>query len=311
MELRQIRYFVKAVELGSITRAALDLGIAQSAVSLQISQLESELSVRLLQRNPRGVSATEAGNAFLREAYVILRHAERAICNSQQSRLMGAVTVGFAPASTPVIGLPLLRAMRARYPDIRLHVVESLSGHLSSMLDNRQLDIALLFNPKQSIHWNAVPLLEQKLYLISAHDFLPLQARTDRLSVRDLRDIPLLLPTPSNGLRNTIDAACIRAGFQPQIAAEIDCLSLLMDAVYTGLGATVQPWAAMGRYADAQRQLHLGEIDDPQLRHTYSLCSLYDEELSGAALRVRSVLKECLADLVEEGKWVGATLIVD
>lgn len=309
MELRQIRYFVRVVELGSITRAALDMGVAQSAVSLQISQLESELSVRLLQRHSRGISATDAGNAFLREAYVILRHTERAICNSQQSRLMGAVTVGLAPASAPVISLPFLRAMHEQCPGIRLHLVESLSGHLTSMLDSRQLDIAILFNPKQSVHWNVMPLLKQKLYLISRHDAIPPHATSGRLRVHHLKNIPLLLPTRSHGLRSMIDAACVRAGFEPQIRAEIDSLPILMDAVYNGFGATVQPWAAMGRYADSLDTLHLAEILDPQLRHTNSLCSLYDDELSGAALRTRAVLKECITSLVSQGKWIGATLV--
>lgn len=309
MELRQVRYFVRVVELGSITRAALDLGIAQSAVSLQISQLESELSVRLLHRNSTGVVPTEAGLAFLREAYVILRHTERAIANSQRSRLMGEVTVGFAPASTPVLSVPFIRTMRERYPDIKLHIVESLSGHLTRMLDNRQLDVALLFNPKRSVHWNATPLVEQKLYLISQRNSVHPDARAGKLSVRQLKDVPLLLPTATHGLRTLIDAACMRAGFQPQLIAEIDSLPILMDAVYNGIGSTVQPWAAMARYANTDQRLNLTEIADPKLRHTNSLCSLYDEELSGAALRVRSTLKECVTSLVKQGHWKGATLI--
>ena len=64
MELRQLRYFVRIVELGSMSRAALDLDMVQSALSQQISRLESELSTRLLQRTPRGVIPTEAGQAF-------------------------------------------------------------------------------------------------------------------------------------------------------------------------------------------------------------------------------------------------------
>ena len=64
MELRQLRYFVRSVELGSRGRAALDLDMVQSALSQQISRLESELSTRLLQRTPRGVVPTEAGQVF-------------------------------------------------------------------------------------------------------------------------------------------------------------------------------------------------------------------------------------------------------
>jgi len=309
MELRQIRYFTRVVELGSITRAALDLGVAQSAVSLQLSRLESELSVRLLRRTPRGVITTEAGAAFLREAQLVLRHAEQAIRSSQESRLIGRVSVGLAPASAPVLTMPFMQAMRHRHPEIRLHLVESLSGHLAGMLDNRQLDFAVLFNPKSTPHWNARPLLEQKLYLISPSQQVHPRARAAVLPLRHLEDIPLILPTSTHGLRNIIDAACMRAGFRPRVEAEIDSLSMLMDAVYNGLGATVQPWATLGRYSDASTRFHLAEIDDPELCHTNSLCSLYDEELSAAALRTRRVLQDCVAELVNQGRWAGARLI--
>ncbi len=64
MELRQLRYFVKVVEVGSISRAALDLDLVQSALSQQITRLEGELSTRLLKRTPQGVTPTEAGVVF-------------------------------------------------------------------------------------------------------------------------------------------------------------------------------------------------------------------------------------------------------
>ena len=79
MELRQLRAFVRVVELGSISRAALDLNVVQSALSQQITKLESELSTRLLQRSPQGVTPTEAGVAFFREAQLTLRHAVQAV----------------------------------------------------------------------------------------------------------------------------------------------------------------------------------------------------------------------------------------
>ncbi|HEY9274897.1 LysR family transcriptional regulator, partial [Achromobacter sp.] len=79
MELRQLRYFVRVAELGSIGRAARELEVVASALSQQISRLESELATRLLVRTPRGVVPTPAGTAFLRQAQLTLRHAENAI----------------------------------------------------------------------------------------------------------------------------------------------------------------------------------------------------------------------------------------
>ena len=117
MELRQLRSFVCVVESGSISRAAFELGFAQSALSQQMTRLESELSTRLLHRTPQGVAATEAGLAFYREAQLTLRHAEQAMRAAKQARLTGTVTVGLAPTTASIMGIPFLAAMRESYPE--------------------------------------------------------------------------------------------------------------------------------------------------------------------------------------------------
>ena len=178
MELRQLRAFVRVVEVGSISRAAIDLNVVQSALSQQITKLESELSTRLLQRSPQGVTPTEAGVAFFREAQLTLRHAEQAIRAAQESRLSGTVSVGMAPTTAAVLGMPLMRALRERYPDVRLHMVESLSGHLTSMLNARQLDLAVLFDShllpspdlKTARRWSVMPLLEEDLFFYQCQE---------------------------------------------------------------------------------------------------------------------------------------------
>ncbi|MGV3573075.1 MAG: LysR substrate-binding domain-containing protein [Ramlibacter sp.] len=304
MELRQFRYFVRVVELGSMSRAALDLGVVQSALSQQISRLESELATRLLQRSSKGVVPTEAGLAFFREAQLTLRHADEASRAAQQSRLSGSVSVGLAPTTGSVLGLPLMQAMRERYPEVRLHIVESLSGHLSTMLNARQLDLAVLFDTHPARRWSVTPLLEEKLFLIAPR-------RSDakaRVRMAELKGLPLILNSGAHGLRSTLDAAFARARFKPVVAAEIDSLALLMDAVDAGLGCTIQPWAALGRFADAQERFQLSEIADAQVRRLNSLCSLSDDELSPAGLAARVVLAGCARELVQAGRWGGARL---
>ena len=308
MELRQLRYLVRVIELGSISRAALDLDLVQSALSQQISRLESELSTRLLQRSPKGVTPTEAGLAFFREAQLVLRHAEQAARAAQQSRLSGSVTVGMAPTTAAVLGLPLIRAMRERYPDVRLHMVESLSGHLTGMLNARQLDLAVLFDPHAGRRWSVMPLLEEKLFLIQSRRALvgkPLA----RISVSQLAGMPLILPTGVHGLRSTLESAFARAKCKPALVAEIDSLAMLMDAVDGGLGCTLQPWAAVSRFADAQERFHLTEITDTLARRVNSLCSLSDDELSPAGLAARVVLSDCAREAVRSGRWVGTRLV--
>ena len=306
MELRQLRYFARVVELGSMSRAALDLGVVQSSLSQQISRLESELSTRLLQRSAKGVTATEAGLAFFREAQLALRHADEASRAAQQSRLSGSVSVGLAPTTASVLGLPLMRVMRERYPEVRLHMVESLSGHLSAMLNARQLDLAVLFDTHPARRWSVTPLLEEKLFLIQARGAG--KALPARVALRNLRGVPLILPSGGHGLRSTLDAAFGRVRLKPDVVTEIDSLTMLMDAVTAGLGATIQPWAALGRFADAQERFQLAEIADPQATRLNALCSLSDDELSPAALAVRVALAACARELVEAGRWTGARL---
>lgn len=290
-----------------MSRAALDLDLVQSALSQQISRLESELSTRLLQRSSKGVVPTEAGLAFFREAQLTLRHAEQAVRAAQQSRLSGTVSVGLASTTAVVLGVPLMQAMRARYPDVRLHLVESMSGHLTSMLNARQLDLAVLFDTGVARRWSVMPLLEEKLYLMRPRTVgepsLPASTRMAQLD-----GVPLILPTGAHGLRSTLDAAFAQADIKPQLVAEVDSLSMLMDAVCAGLGSTVQPWAALGRVQNAAQRLQWAEITEAQVHRSNALCSLSDDELSPAALATRVVLADCARALVRSGAWEGTRL---
>lgn len=306
MELRQLRYFVKVCELRSMGRAAIELGVVTSALSQQISRLESELSTRLLQRASTGVTPTDAGVAFLQQAQLTLRHADEAVRAAQQARLSGHVSVGLAPTTASVLGMPLMQAMRERYPDIRLHLVESLSGNLGSMLQARQLDLAVLFETATPRRWSIEPLLYEKLFLIAAKS-LPQRPEGARVRLSQLAGVPLIMPSQGHGLRASLTTAFARARIEPRVVAEIDGLALLMDAVRAGLGATIQPGAAVAR----QPADHVVscQISDAHVSRRNVLVSLSDDELSPAALATRVVIADIARTLVRNGMWAGARLL--
>ena len=316
MELRQLRYFVRVVELGSMSRAALDLNLVQSALSQQITRLEGELATRLLHRTPRGVAPTEAGAAFFREARLTLRHAEQAVRVAQQARLSGTVTVGLAPTTSAALGLPLMQAMRARYPDVRLHMVEGMSGHLSAMLHARELDLAVLFDTRlhqaqlagRGQRWQIEPLLAEDLFLMRG---AAAPRPGPEIALAALGDEPLILPTGPHGLRSTLDTAFASVGVAPQVVLEVDSLAMVMAAVDAGLGSTIQPWAALGRYPDAGVRFQCARLTGAPVRRVNLLCSLSEEELSPTALAARVVLLDCVRALVGEGRWFGASLLAE
>lgn len=306
MELKQLRYFVRVAELGGFGRAAADLGLATSALSQQVSRLEGELATRLFSRTSAGVVLTDAGLAFMRQAQLVLRQADAAVQAAQQRRLSGSVSIGLAPTTGAVLGLPLMQAMRERYPDVKLHLVESLSGHLGTMLASRTIDLAVMFGADAGERFSVQPLVDERLFVIglAALDGMPTGRR---VRVERIASLPLILPSASHGLRRSIDAVFEQARIRPPVAVEIDSLALLMDAVRAGLGATIQPGAATARLADDR--LVLRELAHAGATRRNMLASLSDDELAPAALAARVVLVDVARALARSGQWPGARLI--
>ncbi|EBB2017382.1 tricarballylate utilization LysR family transcriptional regulator TcuR [Salmonella enterica] len=305
MELRQLRYFVRIIETGSMGSAAQDLDIGVSALSQQMSRLENELAIRLLQRTSRGVTPTNAGLAFYSQAQLALRHADDAILAAREARLSGHVSVGMAPSTASILGIPFIHAMQENYADVRLHVVESLSGNLERMINTRQIDLAVVFQKDKILRWSARPILEEQLFLIGSHALLA--ALPDNpITPEQLAGIPLIMPSQGHGLRGRLDAVCQEHALNVEIVAEIDGLALLMRAVRDGLGATLQPGAAISHLDnDALRVIG---VHNPVLSHPNFLVSLSDDELTPAGLAARVVLTKVMRQLVDAGEWPGATL---
>ncbi|EBN4894725.1 tricarballylate utilization LysR family transcriptional regulator TcuR [Salmonella enterica] len=305
MELRQLRYFVRIIETGSMGSAAQDLDIGVSALSQQMSRLENERAIRLLQRTSRGVTPTNAGLAFYSQAQLALRHADDAILAAREARLSGHVSVGMAPSTASILGIPFIHAMQENYADVRLHVVESLSGNLERMINTRQIDLAVVFQKDKILRWSARPILEEQLFLIGSHALLA--ALPDNpITPEQLAGIPLIMPSQGHGLRGRLDAVCQEHALNVEIVAEIDGLALLMRAVRDGLGATLQPGAAISHLDnDALRVIG---VHNPVLSRPNFLVSLSDDELTPAGLAARVVLTKVMRQLVDAGEWPGATL---
>lgn len=305
MELRQLRYFMEVVELGSMGRAAQSLGVVTSALSQQIQRLEGELATVLLTRTATGVVPTEAGLAFWRQAQLVLRHVDEAVRAAQSARLSGQVSVGMTPTTASVLALPLVQAMRVQYPDIRLQLVESLSGNLVNLLNARQLDLAIVFQTAERGRWESAALLQERLFLIAHRDLFNQRDGT-RVALKSIADLPLVLPTSRHGLRAVLNAAFERAGVRPNLAVEVDGLAVLMDLVRAGVAATIQPGAAMARALDPMLKPY--PLRDAQLSRPSLVATLPEDELSSAALATRRVVVETARRLVLEGRWPGASL---
>src|SRR3546814_3393147 len=144
MNLRQFSYFVRVVELRNMTRAAENLHVAQPALSQQMALLENEVGVRLLVRGPRGVEPTAEGQLLYHLAQTILRQVDSiySILWRKADLVSGAVSVAMASSTAHMLALPLIRAVRQRYPAIELEIVDIPSSDLTLTLQQGRTDIS-------------------------------------------------------------------------------------------------------------------------------------------------------------------------
>ncbi len=167
MNLRRLKYFVKIVDIGSLTQAADVLHIAQPALSQQLVTLEAELQQQLLIRTKRGVTPTEAGKVLYGHAQVILRQCEQAQSdvNASGLALSGPVSVGLAPGTAAsTLSLPLLKRVRERHPGILLYLNENFGTTLSELIMNGRMDMAVLYGGREVHGLSFVPLIREQLY---------------------------------------------------------------------------------------------------------------------------------------------------
>lgn len=146
MDIRGLRYFATVAELGSFTKAAAQLNVAQPALSRQVKQLEEQLGLELLARRGRTIQLTETGEALLRHARTIQRDFERLVEDMQARKTTpaGRVVLGVPPALADIIVPPVVRRVAEQYPTIKVRVAEGISPVLARWLHDNEIDLAIL-----------------------------------------------------------------------------------------------------------------------------------------------------------------------
>jgi LysR family tcuABC transcriptional regulator len=311
MDIRQLRYFTQIIENGSLAKASRQLFIAQPALSQQIAKLEAEVGKPLLHRSFKGVTPTENGLALYHHARFMLRQLDQAlsIARQESGEVRGMVSVGLPATTVSAIGLPLVRAIREKFPGILLNVVEGMSGHLGQMMRLGQLDLAVLFARDAVPELTATELLEEELFvLLPLHSTLVAKRRTT-ITLAETAELPLILPTSTHGLRRRVSAEFDQRSLTPKIVAEIDSLSLLMSCVYDGMGATIKPISALQLEAERGKDWRALSISDTHISRRNYLYAMAPDMLSPAAAAVAGELRETARRLVQAGTWRGVTLL--
>ncbi|HXD42227.1 MAG TPA: LysR substrate-binding domain-containing protein [Ramlibacter sp.] len=275
MDLKQLEYFVRVAELGSFTRAAVALDVAQPALSRQVRLLEVELRQNLLTRNGRGATPTEAGKLLLEHGRGILHQVERAREELGRVRgaLAGRVAIGLPPSVAKAMTVPLIREFRRRMPEAALSISEGLSVAMHESLATGRLDIALLYNATPSAGIELTALLEEPLFLVQRQAGRAQPASKPRpVRLREVANLPLVIPSRPNAIRMQVESEMANLGCRPKVALEIDGVGAILDLVEDGAGSAVLSRNAVATSARPQAFV-LRPISAPAVRSKLAMAT--------------------------------------
>jgi len=240
MDLKQLKYFTQVAELGSYTRAAEVTHVAQPVLSRQIRKLETELHQNLLIRHGRGVVLTDAGRTLLAHSRIILQQLDQAQedLSLSEGKLTGHINLGLPPTVARTISLDLVRIFKRDFPDARLTLTEALTFNIEEGLHLGRLNIGLLYNPTSTENLETRLLAKEALYLICDKHSPYIQGR-ESISLRELADIPLIMPSDSNTFRSLLEQEMLKLDLKPQIELEINSVGVITQLLGVGMGAAI------------------------------------------------------------------------
>lgn len=236
MELRQLKYFVTAAQLGNLTKAAAAHYVSQPNITVAIRKLEEEVGTPLLIRHYKRVTLTPAGKRLYEVAQSSLMALDNVVAEIIDSRAKekGTVTIGIPPMIGSSLLGPLTTYFRNHHPQWELLVVEDGSVGLRQRLLRHELDVAIVIIDSLGPSIDVAPLYQaaHKLCVPCHHPF----AQRQHIPFQDLHNEPLIMMRLDSFHRKRIMAECQKAGFTPSIALSSNHIYTNIDSVANGIG---------------------------------------------------------------------------
>lgn len=248
MDLKDLRCVVSIAESGSFVAASERLNMSQPSVSARIRGLEADLGAELFVRGARGVTLTQLGEELLRHARSILRQVHDAEADMLAFRAspVGLVRVGMPTSLTAALTMPLLDLCMADMPNVRLRIVESMSGYIGNWLQDGTLDLGVTFGSSPPPDIELEPLAREDLLLVGRdrEAMAPLLDEAGHVPFIRLSQVPLILPGPEHGLRALVEDVARQQAVRLGVVVELDAFGEMQQLVARGLGYTVMSSAA-------------------------------------------------------------------
>ena len=302
MDIRKLRYFIAIAELGSFSRAAEKVHIAQSALSQHVRAMEAALGTALLHRNPRGVTLTDAGTRMLAAARRIDGQLTSLADEVRAAAVpSGEVRFGMPGTISEQMGVPLIEAGRRHYPNVKIKISEAMSGFVLDWLYDGKIELAWLYNVPdgQGLSLHHAFTEEITLFGAATAQYSPIMAS---VTLSASLHLPLVLPSVAHGLRHLIDTAAASIGKSVAPEIEIDSYRQIKQLVSRGSVFGMLPAAAIRPEVEA-RAFRSWKVTSPVLTRNIYLGYRASHPPSSAGRAIGQLSWNILKTLVRSGEW--------
>lgn len=300
VKLHQLKYFLCVAEEGSISKAAVLLGVAQPAISQNIASLEHHFQSKLFTRSSRGVTPTREGKMLMEHTRTILRHVDRATSEIRDLHdgASGEVIVALPSASAALLAGRLILKVAENYPNIKVSVTESMSGQTSEMISKGHADLALVPNG------HLLQGVEAEIVLTESLHFGGLEndelSGTGEIDFRDVCDYPLIMPVKPNFVRGTLEQSAFDHGYELNIIIEQASGRLIQSLLADGLGYSVLTWPSF--YTNFNNGgFFVKKVVNPEFPRPLTIAWPKHVSPSEKVLAVRKVLRKVVAQAHADG----------
>lgn len=307
MDSRQLRHFLAVYEHRSLSRAADQTSVAQSALSHHIANLEAEFATPLFERKPRGMEPTAAGERLYEHARIILRamaSAEREI-KQGSSEIAGDISIGMTNSAVKAIGVPLMKHVLANYPSLKLSLTESLSGATLLHLMGSEVDLAVVYNPPSEKDLIAEPLLEEQMFCVGTPAVIGNSKAP--ITFEEMTRLPQILLRHGLSSRALLDDPVLLKRLEANAVLHLNSISGTTGALLSGLGCAVAT-KLFAREQLAAGYLVAREVIEPKLTRTLYLCRLRNRPSTYVMEEMMRLIRSLIAEQVNNGIWE-ATLV--
>ena len=265
MEIRQLMTFIRVVQFQSFTKAAQSLGYSQSAVTIQIKNLEHELGTHLLDRIGRQVSLTPQGERFLDYAYNIVNEMNRARMELNENKeLTGSLRIGTVESLCFSELPPVLAEMHGRYPDVALQIKATSPEDALEMMDHNEIDLAyILDEPHYNNNWVKAMEAEEDIVFVCSPRFEI--TRQVEVRVTQLLKYPFLLTEKDASYHRKLDQMLASKDLLLRPFLEISNTEFIIKMLTMTEGVALLPYFTVDRHI-REGTLALLDVKDLKIR---------------------------------------------